>query len=193
MLDLQFLTLSEHEGFKFQKPVQIIRVWIIPQDHISLLKKDRWKGPSPTQTGFWGLSQKPKAAMTGKTESQTSVSPGVMKTFIKAPVEKSNGISAQWQRDSSSKAPQGGFLACVTPGRVSHPPLIIKEAGRPPPIKHHYHLTPPGPSPSVAPSHRSSSPAFLPTSGDRPVAPQRLIIDVCPSAPRGPGLPPQLL
>ncbi|KAM3593722.1 uncharacterized protein V6R79_020010 [Siganus canaliculatus] len=95
--------------------------------------------------------------------------------------------SGSWNEDSSSKAPLAGFLACVTPGRVSHPPLIIKEAGRPPPIKHHYHLTPlarlPLCNPTAVEAPQPNQTSLPPTSGDRPVAPQRLIIDVCPSAP----------
>lgn len=73
--------------------------------------------------------------------SQTSVSPGESKTF--KPVEWQPSDNGRWDPDSGSKAPRGGFLACVTWGVVSHPPLIIKKAGRPPPINHHYHLTPP--------------------------------------------------
>ena len=81
-------------------------------------------------------------------------------------------------------------MACVAPGRVSHPLLIIKEAGRPPPIRPHYYSTPPpGWSLSAALIRSSANQPSLPlTSGARPVAPQRLIIDVCPSAPQGSGL-----
>lgn len=67
--------------------------------------------------------------------SQRSVSLGLIKTSIKVSLKFDWDIRAVTTAGCiNSKAPQGGFLAYV---RVSHPPLIIKEAGRLPPTNHH--------------------------------------------------------